>query len=96
MSKAGRAAGVRQLELGPLVRMSARPWIDSRRVGVAYSLDSGETIAKEKAVPFAALSDSDLSFAPGLQSTVWPGERLWLKRVLEVSLVPERHRIASV
>jgi hypothetical protein len=90
MSKAARAAGVRQLELGPLVRMSARPWIDSRRVGVAYSLDSEETIAKEK----AALSDSDSSFAPGLQSTVWPGERLWLKRVLEVSLVPERHRIA--
>jgi hypothetical protein len=70
-----RAAGVRQLELGPLVRMSARRGLTVSRVGVAYSFDSGETIARETPNWLAALSDPAPSYAPGSQLAVRSAER---------------------
>jgi hypothetical protein len=65
-----RAAGVRQLELGPLVRMSARRGLTVSRVGVASSRER-QTIAREtpnsqlslSLVPFPRETDSSLPSA---------------------------------
>jgi hypothetical protein len=56
-----RAARVRQLELGPFVRMSARRGLTVSRVGVAYTLER-QTIVREIPYPLTALSDSGSSF----------------------------------
>jgi hypothetical protein len=65
-----RAAGVRQLELGPFVRMPARCGLTVSRVGVAYHSLERQTLARKTSDSLAALSHSSLSFVRDLQLTI--------------------------
>jgi hypothetical protein len=88
-----RAARVRQLELGPFVRMPAR-----RGLTVSQSrgccVFTGQADGRERNTIDIR---SQLSPTPDpLPRETDPAlrKRTWLNRALEASLVPERHRIA--